>query len=156
MNQQPASPSPQTTVSLRSRVDLVIALCFFAIGLYLAISSGSFPAGVGPLPGPGFFPRVIGLCMVVLALWLLKETLAGKQVATFSIENRGPLIGALGLTFLYLIFWGSGLFTVRTAVFVALLLKLFNQSWKSALLVSVVLTFAVTLGFQFGLRLSLE
>jgi putative tricarboxylic transport membrane protein len=155
MNQAPSLPS-QDNVSRTSKVDLVVAMCFLAIGLSLAIFSGNFPAGVGPLPGPGFFPRVIGLCMVALAAWLVKQSFAANRQTPFTIENKRTVIGALGLTFLYLFFWGSGLFAVRTAVFVVLLLKLFGQSWKSALLVSVALTLIISLSFQFGLRLTLE
>jgi hypothetical protein len=52
--------------------------------------------------------------------------------------------------------WGSGLFALRSAVFLALFLRLLGETWKTSVAVSAVLAAGVTLAFQFGLRISLE
>jgi hypothetical protein len=61
-----------------------------------------------------------------------------------------------GLLFAYLLLWGTGLFALRTAVFLALLLRMLGQSWRTSAVVGLTLTAAIVLAFQYGLRVSLE
>jgi hypothetical protein len=60
------------------------------------------------------------------------------------------------MLFLYLALWGTGLFPLRTAIFLALLLKFLGQEWRAAVSVSVALTVVATAAFQYGLNVSLE
>ena len=66
------------------------------------------------------------------------------------------VLGVVGLLFLYLLLWGTGLFPVRTAVFLLVLLRFLGQPWRSGLTVSLSLTAVIVLAFQIGLRVSLE
>ena len=125
---------------------MITGLLFLALGLYLTFSSFHLPAGAG------LFPRVIGGTMILLALAALPD----RRPAGPPVENRRTIGGTIALTILYLALWGSGGFAVKTTVYLVLLLRLYGQTWKPAAIVAVVLTAAVTLGFQFGLRLTLE
>ena len=78
------------------------------------------------------------------------------EATQFLIENRAAVVGAIGLTFVYLVLWGTGLFALRTGVFLALFLKFLGQNWKTSIAVAAVLTVTVTVAFQMGLRVSLE
>ena len=144
-----------------NRTNLAVAICFIFLGGFLAATSSGLPHGLGGLPGPGFFPLVIGVVVVLLGVSLVVQTVrrdaaAGEEEAHFLIENRGAIAGAIGLTFLYLALWGTGLFALRTGVFLSLFLKFLGQSWKASIAVAVVLTVTVTAAFQMGLRVSLE
>ena len=137
------------------RATLFAALFFLLLGGCLFLSASGLPRGSGSLPGAGFFPRMIGGLMVVLAAALLGKAVRSEGEA-FSFEHRGAVAGVIGLIFGYLLLWGSGLFALRTAVFLALLLRFLGQSWKTSAAVAAVLTALVTLAFQWGLRVSLE
>ena len=145
-----------------NRTNLVVAICFIALGGFLAASSAELPDGLGGLPGPGFFPQVIGIVVLLLAGLLLFQALRPRaadsagEATEFRLENRGALAAAAGLTFLYLALWGTGLFALRTVVFLALFLKFLGQRWKTSIAVAVVLTVTVTAAFQMGLGVSLE
>ena len=145
-----------------NRTNLAVAICFIFLGGFLAATSSGLPEGLGGLPGPGFFPQVIGVVVLLLGVSLVVQTVrrdaaaAGEEEAHFLIENRGAIAGAIGLTFLYLALWGTGLFALRTGVFLSLFLKFLGQSWKASIAVAVVLTVTVTAAFQMGLRVSLE
>jgi hypothetical protein len=139
-----------------SRTGLVVGVGFLALGLYLTLSAAMLPAGTGGLPGAGFFPQAIGVVIVLLAGAQLVEVFRGGDTTVFAVENRGAIASALGLTFLYLLLWGTGLFALRTFVFLAVFLRVLGETWRPSLTVAGVLTAAVTLAFQYGLRVSLE
>jgi len=139
-----------------NRTNVILGTGFLAFGLYLVASGAQLPAGIGRLPGAGFFPLVIGIVTVVLALLLLAAAFRGAASPSFEMINGKIIAGVIGLTFAYLLLWGSGLFALRTAVFLALFLRLLGERWKTSVSVSAVLTATVTLAFQFGLRVSLE
>lgn len=139
-----------------NRTNLTVGLLFLVLGIYLAASSFWLPSGVGPLPGPGFFPGAIGALIILLAAALLAQAVKQPAGTGLQIGNRRAIAGAVGLTLLYLLLWGTGGFAPRTAVFLVVLLKFLGERWKPALVVALVLTATVTLAFRFGLRLTLE
>jgi hypothetical protein len=139
-----------------NRSNLVVAAAFLLLGIYLAASAAGLPAGVGRLPGPGFFPQLIGSVTILLAVSLLVQTARRRDPGAFALANKKTVAGAIGLTFLYLLLWGTGLFALKTAVFLALLLRFLGQRWGVSVLVSLVLTATVVGAFQYGLRITLE
>ena len=141
-----------------TRANLIVASAFAALGIYLIASSLAFPAGVGRLPGPGFFPQVIGAVIILLAGALAAQTLKARTVpqGDWQFENGRAIAGAIGLVFVYLLLWGVGFFALRTALFLALFIRFMGQPWKHSVLVAVVLTAVVVGAFQYGLHVSLE
>lgn len=138
------------------RADGIAAAGFAALGAYLIVSAGGFPAGVGGLPGAGFFPRMIGALMVLLACGLFLKAQGRGGTAGFAFANAPQTAGAAGMLFLYLVLWGTGFFFLRTALFLTLFLKFLGQRWRSAAVAALVLTALVTAAFQYALNVSLE
>lgn len=137
-----------------NRSDFAAASAFLVVGLLLLTSAATFPPGVGGLPGPGFFPRVIGAVMAALAALLL----------AFAWRRPGPAPGAAPLkpvllTVLllagYLALWERVPLAPRTLLFVALYLRCLGQSWRAAVQVALGLTLFVVAAFQYGLRVGL-
>jgi hypothetical protein len=139
-----------------SRSNLAVAAAFMLLGIYLVASAWALPAGVGRLPGPGFFPQVIGSVTMLLSVALLIQTARRRDGGDFVVANTRGLAGAIGLVFLYLLLWGSGWFALRTAVFLALFLRFLGQRWTASIAVALALTAAVVGAFQYGLSISLE
>jgi hypothetical protein len=139
-----------------NRKELLVGSAFLVLGVALVVSSYALPAGMGRLPGPGFFPRVIGGVMTLLSLALLWRARRGEETVTPVPTDLRTVAGVVGLLLLYLLLWGTGLFPVRTAVFLLVLLRFLGQPWRSGLTVSLSLTVAIVLAFQIGLRVSLE
>ena len=133
--------------------DRIVGVAFLLFAGALLLGARALPAGIGKLPGAGFFPFWIGVAMVLLAapLALRAPAVEAKAPARW---DRPAMVA--GLTLVYLLLWGSGLFALRTVVFLALLLRLLGESWRASAGVSVTLTAAVVLAFQYGLRVSLE
>lgn len=138
-----------------NRTSAILAVVFLALGIYLTVSSLALPAGVGRLPGAGFFPGLTGAVMMLLAASLLWQ--AWREPAeSFRLGNTRGLTRAIAVTAAYLLLWGTGWFPLRTALFLALFLRLQGERWHASIGVAAVLTAAVTLAFTYGLRVSLE
>ena len=138
------------------RTNLAVSALFLALGGYLIFSATRFPPGMGRLPGPGFFPGVVGAVIAALAAVLLLAALRGKQAPEVCFENGKTLAAAIALLLAYLLLWGGVNFVLRTAVLLVLFLRLAGERWRSALVVSLTLTIAVVLAFQYGLRVDLR
>ncbi len=139
-----------------NRSNLAVASGFFLLGAYLVGSAYELPAGMGRLPGPGFFPQVLGSVILLLAVALFVQSARHREKGAFVLDNARGVAGAIGLTFVYLLLWGNGWFALRTAVFLALLLRFLGQRWTASVAVGLALTAVVVGAFQYGLRISLE
>jgi len=139
-----------------NRSDFVVGAVFLVVGVYLLISSFGFPPGMGPLPGPGFYPGIIGAVIILLAVTLLAGSLRSADKGHFLVENRRAIALTAGLMALYIAFWGVIPFALRTVLFVVVFLRLLGQRWKPAIMVSLVLTAVVLAAFQYGLRVDFD
>ncbi len=136
-----------------NRCDLVVSLLFLFLGAALLAGASSLPPGLGALPGPGFFPGVIGAAVAVLAAGLFASSVRGGG-ASFVVDNRRRLALTAGLLILYLLLWGVTPFALQTFVMLAVFLRMLGEPWRTSVLVSGVLAAAVTLAFQYGLRVN--
>ena len=138
------------------RQNLAVAGVFLLLGLYLVLSAWQLPAGMGRLPGPGFFPAGIGGATLVLAGLLLVGSWHRTGAAGGTLANRRDLGLTVVLIVLYLLAWGWIPFAARSVIFVVVFLRLLGQGWRASATVAVVLTAAVVLAFQYGLRVNLN
>ena len=139
-----------------NRTDLAVGLIFLLLGICLLVSSFGFPPGMGPLPGPGFYPGIVGAAIMLLAASLVAGSLRSAGVGSFAVENRRAIAVTAGLLALYIALWGVIPFAIRTVLFVVVFLRLLGQRWKPAIAVSLVLTAVVLAAFQYGLRVDFD
>jgi len=136
--------------------DRVLAIAFLALGAGLVASSFALPEGVGRVPGPGFFPRAIGGATLLLALLLLGQARGAAPAEAASPADVRATLGAVALLALYLLSWGTGLFALRTALFLVLFLRFLGQPWRTAVAVALPLSAAVFLVFGTALGVRLD
>jgi hypothetical protein len=86
---------------------------------------------------------------------LIWSAFRGPEVKSASIGGRKTLAITIGLLAVFLALSGVAPFPVRTLVFVAVFLRLVGETWLRSVVVAAVLTTAVVLVFQYGLRVSL-
>lgn len=134
---------------------MTVAALFLALGIALLAAASALPPGIGRLPGPGFFPAAVGAAILVLAGCLLAGSLRRREPPAESRPaNTRLLAGAAALLFLYLLLWEVVPFAIRTPLFLVVFLRMAGERWRSSVAVSLVLTAAVLLAFQYGLRVS--
>jgi hypothetical protein len=62
--------------TIRNPKDLIAAAAVFAVGLFWVVHGLSYPMGTMVRMGSGFFPVVLGVTILVLAVFLLLQALA--------------------------------------------------------------------------------
>jgi hypothetical protein len=132
----------------------IAALAFLAFAAALGAGAWALPEGLGRVPGPGFFPLAIALAMGALSASLLAWPGAPPAEPAAAAGAPQRILGVIGLLFVYLLSWGTGLFALRTALFLCLMLRWTGQSWRASAGVAAALTAIVVLAFQAGLKVS--
>lgn len=137
-----------------NRSDLGVALAFLLLGALLSIWTAALPPSLGGLPGPGFFPRMIGVAMLALASLLFAQAWRRPAPPGGRAQAKQALVTILLLA-AYLALWDPVPFALRTLLFAALYLRCLGQSWRAAVQVALGLTIFVVAAFQYGLRVGL-
>ena len=65
---------------VRSPKDLVAGLMFIAVGIAAIVIASNYTLGTAARMGPGYFPRILGILMIVL----------GAVIALRSLRLAGP------------------------------------------------------------------
>lgn len=77
------------------RGERVIAVLLCLLGVYVFWNALGMPAGTFSTPGPGFFPRAVGLLLAVSAAAILLRRGAERGVARFALGEIAPCAGVL-------------------------------------------------------------
>jgi hypothetical protein len=135
--------------------EVSVALVLLATGLFFAWQSALLPFGHLGLPGPAFFPFVLGCALTGLAVAILhtswRETSSRDIV---HLGHRDVLIALLAMAGLALAFENADSYVVM-GVFAAVLLVLIGRTsiWRAVLgatlgMVAAYLFFGVALGVR--------
>lgn len=130
--------------------------CLFAgFGLVAVVLGATYPAGTAARMGPGYFPRALGIMLIVLGAILIIKSLRTTG-ARISMPTLKPLVVVLGSVLLF------GLTVVPLGLVLATILLVLASSvashefrWKEATIASVVLAAFVVAVFGYGLKLQL-
>jgi hypothetical protein len=130
--------------------------CLFAgFGLVAVVLGATYPAGTAARMGPGYFPRALGIMLIVLGAILIIKSLRTTG-ARISMPTLKPLVVVLGSVLLF------GLTVVPLGLVLATMLLVLASSvashefrWKEASIASVVLAAFVVAVFGYGLKLQL-
>lgn len=130
--------------------------CLFAgFGLVAVVLGATYPAGTAARMGPGYFPRALGIILIVLGAILIIKSLRTTG-ARISIPTLKPLVVVLASVLLF------GLTVVPLGLVLATILLVIASSvasheyrWKEATIASVTLAAFVVAVFGYGLKLQL-
>ncbi len=135
------------------RAGFILAVLFLAAGYsYLAFSELSYLSSAGRL-GPGFFPRIIGVCLVAACLYsLYADGIASRDGGAASAFRRVALVMALlSAAFVALLDVLGGLLSMMAFMAAALAFLNPGRRLQNALL-AVLLPLAVYLMFRVWLN----
>jgi hypothetical protein len=130
--------------------------CLFAgFGLVALVLGATYPAGTAARMGPGYFPRALGVILIVLGAILILKSLRTNG-ARISLPTLKPLVVVLGSVLLF------GLTVVPLGLVLATVLLVLASSvashefrWKEATIASLILAVFVVAVFSYGLKLQL-
>jgi hypothetical protein len=134
--------------------DLVIAGVLFCIGLIWIIGSLGMPRGEFAVPGPGFFPTMLGTLMCVASFALGLHTLLVKSTQRVRIGHPYIWSTIMAMLMVSIVFERLG-FIATMALFVGFFLKLLSglrwipcTAFSIAAAVGAYLFFNLLLGIQ--------
>ena len=146
--------------------DLWASALFALVGVVVCVHAWSFPGGTRGVPGPGFFPIVIGVLLIALSLALLLTT-RSRPTATVTTPARAgdslphdywaragttpvlPKIAAiLLLLVVYVSMWNVVPFLARTPLLLIAIFRVLGEPWPRTLLLASALTASLFLVFE--------
>lgn len=126
--------------------DVIAALALFAIGLLWVVGARGMPRGEFAVPGPGFFPTLLGVGLCGAAVLLL---LAGRHASPTRVRfgNASIWSTAAALLGLAVIFEPLG-FLPAVALFIGFFLRLLSGfRWITCAVAALAAAWAVYLFF---------
>ncbi len=138
---------------IRHPKDFASGLMFVGFGVFDLVVSSSYPLGTAARMGPGYFPRILGILLVlfgaILALRALK--LQGEPMRFGALPPPAIVLGSVVL-FGIMVPW-AGLVLSAIVLIVVSSYASSEFRWKEALISGIVLATAAVLGFVWGLGL---
>ena len=140
---------------IRDPKDFIAGLLFAAIGLGAILISSAYHAGTAAHMGPGYFPRMLGILLMVLGIALALRALRSKG-DPFPLWKWRPTVTVLGSV----VFFGAIVIPVGLVLSTIILILLSSAASsefrpKEAFISSVLLAAIVVGVFVFGLNLQL-
>jgi putative tricarboxylic transport membrane protein len=124
---------------MRKTGDIVVGLCFLAIGIAFMAGSVRLKIGVPTEPQPGFFPFFDGIILIVLSAIFLLQVWRGRAGDSPAFGK----VGGLAFVVLTLILYVAALETlgyiITTAILSAVVLRVMETKPMVLVLTSLIL-----------------
>jgi hypothetical protein len=135
--------------------DFYAGLLFVAFGVFAIVLGWSYPMGTAARMGPGYFPRLLGILLIVLGAALSLTALRGQGPALPGWKWRPVSIVLLSVVAFGLVLTHAGLVLSTIGLIVAASTASREFRFRESLLSGVVLA-ALSVGvFVIGLKLQL-
>lgn len=140
------------------KYNVFAAMLFIAIGIYVIQYSNRFDDYINETPGPGFWPRMLGVLLIVVSSLLLLTTLfSKKEVAAHLLDFKSKGLQQVVKLFGVMVLFGMGLnyvgFILSSLIFVVLVMWVMGVRSPLKLTItslsittSIYVIFAVALG----------
>lgn len=142
------------------KISRVTSVVFFLIAAYAFYMASTFPPGALGVPGPGYFPKILSVLVMILAIIEFVQSIKNSDdapetgVKLFSKENSRVWI-SLGLIIIYFI----GLFTIgfiiSTLIYLFVMLSYFKVK-NIFIKVGVPIALTAVLYFVFTILLKVQ
>ena len=158
MSTPPQASAPTTPLQVTrtgTRTSVIAAAVALVVGLLAAWAAMGMRVGTLTDPGPGLWPLVASIAMVLASVALLVRPGSATEADPFTRASLIVLVGAVSLLAYSWLFERIG-FEIPTALLLLLWLKVIGrESWMSSIIITVVSTAVFYLLFVTGLGVSL-
>jgi hypothetical protein len=142
-------------MAIRNPKDFWSGTLFVAIGVATIVIGSKYTLGTAARMGPGYFPRILGILLIVLGgiLALRATRTTGGPMPRFHWRPLCIVLGSVVLFGLTVVPLGLVLSTILLIVVASTASHEFR--WKEATIASVLLAGFVVVAFGYGLKLQL-
>ena len=137
------------------RADLWSGLMFAGIGAVALWAGADYPQGVPSRIGPGYVPRLLGMLLAGIGIFLMVRAWWTRESIDASVAWRPVLLIQAGVVAFALVFDASGL---APAILVSVAIANFaapENKWTTAVVLGAILAFFAWALFVKGLALPL-
>jgi len=142
-----------------SLAEIISGGLFFSLASWFLTMAIRFPPPLNPVDvGPGAFPKLISIVILILSAFLIVQGFMGlkKGKHILFINRRNKLIGSILLLVFYIIIIPIIGYYLSTAICLPVMLVLAEErKWKSVLLITVGFLLFSKLGFGILLNVPL-
>ncbi len=126
------------------RTNMVASIIFLVMGIAIYWQSTQFKQTMlkDKFSGPGFFPKLVAILMIVSALFLLMDSLAKKEEIAVKIFDNTMKLALIGMViiFLYIVFLSTLGFIIATILLNYSFLFFFKVKKKLVLILQPTVT----------------
>ena len=143
------------------KYNIFTSLLLICIGSYVVNYAKQFPKYVNGTPGPGFWPKLLGIVLIALSIALLLTTFfTKKEMKKHLVEFKDEGFRQVFKLFIVMILFGVGLnyigFLPSSLIFIICVMYIMGaRNWKKIILTSVSVTLSIYLIFAVALGLVL-
>lgn len=140
-------------VGIRHPKDFASGLMFIGFGVFDLVIASNYPLGTAARMGPGYFPRILGILLIIFGavLALRAFRLKGEPITFGSIIRPAIVLGSVVLFGLMVPYFGLILSAIALILVSSMASPEFR--WKEALVSGVILAIVSVAGFVYGLGL---
>ena len=133
---------------MRKPGEIIVGLCFLAIGIGFTVGAVKLQIGAPTEPQPGFFPFWDGLILIALSAAFLVQAWGGRVGESHAFGRLGgPAVVVLALV-LYVATMETVGYVITTALLSAVVLKVLETKTRELILMSLILAVASYLIFD--------
>jgi hypothetical protein len=142
---------------IRNPKDFWAGLVYVAFGVAAIVIALNYPVGSAGRMGPGYFPRALGILLIVLGAILVLRALRLRGTP-MSFPTYKPLLIIIGSVVLFGLVAGPMKLGLVAATIVLILVSSWASDefwWKEAVISSIILAAFTVAAFAYGLKLQL-
>ena len=131
------------------KISRILSVSAIILGLYVIVAASQFPEGADGVPGPGFFPVILGIMIILLSVLQLFNTRKDKDDDTkFMNEGTKRVLISCAVIIGYLVGMEVLGFIISTPIFLFSIMWYFSVR-KVSTLISIPLVSTGILYFVF-------
>lgn len=130
-----------------SLLNLLGGIVPLLIGIVFLISSWQLPFGQLVSPGPGLWPAILSVVLIIVSFLLLITGYKKENYKKFSPEVKKVLYGIISIALFILLFETLGLEICCLLLLIYWIRFLGKESWKTAIMYSGTITISVYVVF---------
>ncbi|MGD1833077.1 MAG: tripartite tricarboxylate transporter TctB family protein [Sphaerochaetaceae bacterium] len=131
------------------KISRILSVSAIILGLYVIVAASQFPEGADGVPGPGFFPVILGIMIILLSVLQLFNTRKDKDDDTkFMNEGTRRVLISCAIIIGYLVGMEVLGFIISTPIFLFSIMWYFSVR-KISTLISIPLVSTGILYFVF-------
>lgn len=142
---------------IKNPKDFWAGVVYIAFGAFAIVVALNYPVGSAGRMGPGYFPRALGILLIVLGAILVLRALR-LQGTPMSFPTYKPLLVIIGSVVLFGLVAGPLKLGLVAATIVLIIVSSWASDefrWKEAVISSLLLAAFTVAAFAYGLKLQL-